>query len=138
MLISKPPAPAVAKIVLERIARVKKPVSICFVGADDMTVPPNATLSSDLRSCVEQALGGKRIGWTSHLPDAKALAARVARPRTRLQGLFSGGTLCAEAQVILRRAGIERAADDVERQRTGGALARGRPRGRARRTRHQR
>jgi succinyl-CoA synthetase alpha subunit len=106
VLISKPPAPVVAKIVLERIAQVKKPVSLCFIGTGEMAVPANATLSSDLRSCVEHALGGKRIGWTNRAPDAKALAARVARQRTRLQGLFAGGTLCAEAQVVLRRAGM--------------------------------
>ena len=106
VLVSKPPAAMVAKTVLDRVAQVKKPVSICFIGADDMSVPANAALFSDLRSCVEHALGGKRIGWTPHAPDAKSLATRVARPRTRLQGLFSGGTLCAEAQVILRRAGI--------------------------------
>jgi len=106
VLISKPPAAAVAKKVLERIGKARKPVSICFIGADDMPVPANAALFSDLRSCVEHALGGRRIGWAGRTPDAKSLAARVARPRTRLQGLFSGGTLCAEAQVVLRRAGI--------------------------------
>ena len=106
VLISKPPAAAVAKKVLERIGKARKPVSICFIGAGDMPVPANAALFSDLRSCVEHALRGRRIGWAAHAPDAKALAARVARPRIRLQGLFSGGTLCAEAQVILRRAGI--------------------------------
>ena len=106
VLISKPPAHAVAKKVLERIGKAIKPVSICFIGADDMPVPANAALFSDLRSCVEHALGGTRIGWAGRTPDAKSLAARVARPRTRLQGLFSGGTLCAEAQVVLRRADI--------------------------------
>ena len=106
VLISKPPAAAVAKKVLERIGKARKPVSICFIGADDMPVPANAALFSDLRSCVEHALGGTRIGWAGRTPDAKSLAARVARPRTRLQGLFSGGTLCAEAQVVLRRADI--------------------------------
>jgi len=106
VLISKPPAAAVAKKVLERIGQARKPVSICFIGADDMPVPANAALFSDLRSCVEHALGGRRIGWAGRTPDAKGLAARVARPRMRLQGLFSGGTLCAEAQVVLRRAGI--------------------------------
>ena len=106
VLISKPPAAAVAEKVLERIGKARKPVSICFIGADDMPVPANAALFSDLRSCVEHALGGRRIGWAGRTPDAKGLAARVARPRMRLQGLFSGGTLCAEAQVVLRRAGI--------------------------------
>lgn len=106
VLISKPPADAVARVVLDRIAQIGKNVSICFIGADEMAVPRNATLSSDLRSTVEAALGGERIGWKGAAPRAAELAARIERGRTNVQGLFSGGTLCAEAQVVFRRAGI--------------------------------
>jgi FdrA protein len=106
VLISKPPEPAVAKAVLDRIAQSSKKVSICFIGVDDMPVPPNATLFSDLRSTAQSALSGKRIVWNGQPPAASELAARVARGRSHVQGLFSGGTLCAEAQVFFRRAGI--------------------------------
>jgi FdrA protein len=106
VLISKPPAASVAKTVLERIAQMSKRVSIGFIGADDMPVPGNATLSSDLRSTAENALAGKRIAWAGAPPRPADLAERVARGRTRVRGLFSGGTLCAEAQVVFRRAGI--------------------------------
>ena len=106
VLISKPPEPAVAKVVLDRIAQSSKKVSICFIGVDDMPVPPNAALFSDLRSTAQSALSGKRIVWKGQPPAASELAARVARGRSRVQGLFSGGTMCAEAQVFFRRAGI--------------------------------
>jgi FdrA protein len=106
VLISKPPEPAVAKVVLDRIAQSSKKVSICFIGVDDMPVPPNAALFSDLRSTAQSALSGKRIVWQGQPPAASELAARVARGRSRVQGLFSGGTMCAEAQVFFRRAGI--------------------------------
>jgi FdrA protein len=106
VLISKPPEPSVAKVVLERIGRSAKKVSICFIGVDDMAVPSNAALFSDLRSTAESALSGKRIGWLAGSPDADRLAARVTAGRKRVQGLFSGGTMCAEAQVFFRRAGV--------------------------------
>ena len=106
VLISKPPEPAVAKVVLDRIAQSSKKVSICFIGVEDMPVPPNAALFSDLRSTAQSALSDKRIGWNAQPPAASELAARVARGRSRMQGLFSGGTMCAEAQVFFRRAGI--------------------------------
>jgi succinyl-CoA synthetase alpha subunit len=106
VLISKPPAASVAKTVLGRIARMSKRVSIGFIGAEEMPVPPNATLSSDLRGTAESALAGRRIAWPGEAPRAGELASRVDRRRRRARGLFSGGTLCAEAQVVFRRAGI--------------------------------
>lgn len=106
VLISKPPEASVAKLVLDRIAQSKKKFSICFIGVDDMSVPANATLSSDLRTTAENALGGKRIAWNGQAPSAVDLGARVEHGRNRIKGLFSGGTMCAEAQVFFRRAGI--------------------------------
>jgi FdrA protein len=105
VLISKPPEASVAKTVLERIGRSGKHVTICFIGASAMPVPANATLHSDLRSTAERALSGKRIEWAD-APSAASLAARVTAGRTRVRGLYSGGTMCAEAQVFFQRAGL--------------------------------
>jgi succinyl-CoA synthetase alpha subunit len=107
VLISKPPEASVANAVLERIGQSDKKVSICFIGTGEMRVPPNAALFSDLRSTAESALGGKRIGWQGTAPSPAELARRVGRGRTRVRGLFSGGTMCAEAQVFFGRAGVE-------------------------------
>ena len=106
VLISKPPEASVATIVLDRIAQSRKNVSICFIGVDDMPVPPNARLFSDLRSTAQNVVPGTRIEWNGPAPRAGELARRVAPGRARVQGLFSGGTMCAEAQVYFRRAGI--------------------------------
>ncbi|HJU23171.1 MAG TPA: acyl-CoA synthetase FdrA [Casimicrobiaceae bacterium] len=107
VLISKPPEASVANAVLERIGRSAKKVSICFIGAREMRVPPNAALFADLRSAAENALGGKRIEWQGTPPDASELARRIGKGRTRVRGLFSGGTMSAEAQVFFGRAGME-------------------------------
>jgi len=55
VIISKPPAPSVAKRVLQRVGESRKPVTVCFLGVDDMALPANAVLVSDLRSAAERA-----------------------------------------------------------------------------------
>jgi succinyl-CoA synthetase alpha subunit len=106
VLISKPPEPSVAKSVLERVGKSKKKFLICFIGVEDMQVPANASLSAELRTTAEAALGGRKIAWNGAPPSAADLAGRVERGRNKIKGLFSGGTMCAEAQVFLRRAGV--------------------------------
>jgi succinyl-CoA synthetase alpha subunit len=106
VLISKPPHPDVAKTVLARIGRSPKPYTVCFIGAASADLPPNARFAATLKEAAEKALGGvKRIGVNF---DPNAAAARLARrrpPAQRVEGLFAGGTLCAEAQVILAAGG---------------------------------
>jgi len=65
-------------------------------------VPANATFAPTLKAAAEAALGGRAIA-----PDFDAAARAVAPTRSggRVAGLFSGGTLCAEAQTIFRAAG---------------------------------
>jgi FdrA protein len=98
VLISKPPAAAVARAVLERVAKSKKPFTICFLGARDLTLPTNARAAATLKVAAEIAAG---------LP-----AARVAKPAPgplrgkHVRGLFAGGTLCTEAQIVFRDAGL--------------------------------
>lgn len=106
VVISKPPEPAVAKRILERVAKSDKTFTICFLGLGDFELPANAGAVSDLRSAAEHAMSGKRVEWVVHPPDPAALASRIDRGRTKVQGFFSGGTLCAEAQVFFRRAGL--------------------------------
>jgi FdrA protein len=93
VLISKPPHPEVARAVLARVAKSPKRFTICFLGANDLAVPANSTAASTLRAAAEDALGGAPIVETAHRP----LPARAGA----IVGLYSGGTLAAEAQLIL-------------------------------------
>lgn len=103
VLISKPPHPDVARSVLERIGRSRKSYTVCFIGASEIELPPNARFSPTLKGAAELALGDKKIGAGF---DANAVASRLPRSgRGGIEGLFAGGTLCAEAQVILAAAG---------------------------------
>ena len=102
VLISKPPSAKVAEAILARIGKSQKSFTLCFVGLDKLSLPKNAALVSTLTEAVEKVLG-KKIEDTG----ASTSASNAEPGRRRLQGLYSGGTLCAEAQVILRRGGFE-------------------------------
>lgn len=104
VLISKPPHPDVAKVVIARIARSPKPYTVCFIGAASADLPPNARFAGTLKDAAELALGGRTIGDNF---NAATLAARMSKRKggRRIEGLFAGGTLCAEAQVILAGGG---------------------------------
>jgi FdrA protein len=99
VLVSKPPAADVARMVLERIGRSAKPFTVCFIGAADLRLPANARAASTLKAAAELALG-RPLG-----SRARALPLRSLRgPFVR--GLFAGGTLCSEAQAVFAAAGV--------------------------------
>jgi FdrA protein len=88
VLISKPPAPEVAKRVLERVRRSQKRHVVCFLGSDE------PGLARTLTDAAEQALGKKLPRGRLALPEKRKGAVR---------GLYCGGTLCSEAELILGR-----------------------------------
>jgi FdrA protein len=106
VIVSKPPAASVAKAVLERVAKSPKPHVICFLGADALDLPKNARLAATLEEAAALASGPVPGAF-----DAAAIAAgwkkRLPASRRFVRGVYSGGTLCAEAQTILRKAGAE-------------------------------
>ena len=92
VLISKPPAPRVAEQVLAapRPGGKKRSV-VCFLGLD------KPGLARTLREAAEMATGKK-------LPEEKIH--RSKKTKGRVQGLYCGGTLCSEAELIFRRRGL--------------------------------
>ncbi len=87
VIISKPPAARVAGLIAERVGRCAKPVTLCLLGSGGMT----------LASAAEHALGRPLAG---HVPP------EIERRTGWLRGLYSGGTLCNEAQLVLLAAGV--------------------------------
>ncbi len=105
VLISKPPAPDVAGRLVAAAAACGKPVVLCFVGARAQAggrVESATTLEEAARLAVRRAY---RIDVFP--PALRALpaqeAGRLARGQTYIRGLYSGGTLCYEALISLRR-----------------------------------
>ncbi len=108
VIISKPPGAEAAARVLARIGRSAKPFVICFLGLDAMTLPGNARVAANLRDAAALALGRKDEGADAGAGETVTLAPG----RRWIRGLYTGGTLCAEAQIVLRQGG-ERSVSNV-------------------------
>jgi FdrA protein len=98
VLISKPPEPAVARLVLDRVARSAKPFTICFLGASGLALPANARAAATLRAAADASLG--RVAGNGPAPRVRANGGTLVR------GLFAGGTFCSEAQIVFAQAGL--------------------------------
>jgi FdrA protein len=98
VVISKPPSPAVARRLLARIGRSRKRFTVCLLGTRAAEMPPNARFAPTLLAAAEHAAGRPLA--------TRAEAAPVAPRAGWIRGLYCGGTLCAEAQLVLREAGL--------------------------------
>ena len=111
VLVSKPPAPAVAELVLAKARSIGKPVVVNFLGADPALartagLTGAVTLEDAARAAVALAHGElpALTGETGEglAPIARAEAAKLSPGQRLVRGLFSGGSLAYEAKVILR------------------------------------
>jgi FdrA protein len=112
VLLSKPPAPDVAaRIIVEAIA-ARKPVVINFLGAiagqmGGHNIFTAQTLEHAARTAVAIANGDAQARLVQSDGDllrkatATAAAARLATGQRFVRGLFSGGTFCYEAVMLL-------------------------------------
>ncbi len=113
VLISKPPAEEVVRLILDQVAGSVKPTVICFLGGDTSALEkiPNVIPARTLYECA--LLAGRlippEVGDVKAFLDAensrfakqaKSLKTKLNANQYYLRGLFSGGTLCYEAQVI--------------------------------------
>jgi succinyl-CoA synthetase alpha subunit len=100
VLVSKPPAPAVAHALLAQAAGLGKPVVAAFLGgAPD--APPGVRVAATLRDAARLAAGSTRPA------PAPAPCAPPAGERRLLRALYAGGTFAYEALLMLERAGIK-------------------------------
>jgi FdrA protein len=98
VLVSKPAAPEASAVVYARASKSTKPMTLCIVGGAEVPLPANLTRCGTLHEAAEVALGCKIASYRGE----------VKKPNARgrlIRGLFCGGTLCSEAQVVLRRTG---------------------------------
>jgi FdrA protein len=117
VLISKPPARAVAERILERARNAGKPVVVNFLGAaaEDMRasgVTPALTLADAAQFAVA-LLNGAALPESVARVEAEddALLARLAGQldarRRFIRGVFAGGTFCYESQLLCRQEGFD-------------------------------
>ena len=100
VLVSKPPAQSVAKLVLDRVAQSRKPFTVCFLGAPRLSLPANARAAATLKAAAELALGTR---WRQRRRSRPSIGSDRGK---RVRGLFAGGTLCTEAQIVFGQAGL--------------------------------
>jgi succinyl-CoA synthetase alpha subunit len=115
VLISKPPAAAVAERVLAAARAAGKPVVVNFLGADPATVTgtnlyPAKTLEDAAVAAVTLAAGRAPRAAASAAGDDRAASAAgddraaLAPGQRFVRGLYSGGTFCFEATMLLAEA----------------------------------
>lgn len=113
VLVSKPPSKGVAELIMDQVASGKKPTVIGFMGSnpDDWKAVPNAIPAPtlELTALIAARLAGAKIDDPNEYlasrseqlkEEAISLRADLQPCQKYLRGLFSGGTLCYEAQVI--------------------------------------
>jgi succinyl-CoA synthetase alpha subunit len=114
-VVSKPPADAVARRVLEHAERAGKPCVVLFLGADPAArswpanVLPVATLHDAAATAVARADGLVADARTNGEPEraiVDAEAHRLAPSQRVVHGFYSGGTFCIEAQLIWSALGL--------------------------------
>ena len=113
VLISKPPAEAIAERILEAVRRLETPVVVNFLGGDPAMVRaagavPAATFEDAALTAASLATGSEPVA-APELDDAALAAAIVeaagfAPGQVAVRGLFSGGSLAGEAKLLLKAA----------------------------------
>ncbi|HEX9988186.1 MAG TPA: acyl-CoA synthetase FdrA [Chloroflexia bacterium] len=113
VVVSKPPHPDAAERVLSEVSRADKPVVVAFLGVDvgNLQVDdpaPHLIWAATLEEAARRAVG-LELGvapdiaepGTGHLDG---LIGQLAPSQRYVRGLFSGGTFCYEAMLVMRRA----------------------------------
>jgi len=114
-IVSKPPAPAVARQIIDRAATAGKPCVVLFLGADlaAKRMPEGIVAAGTLYEAAAAAVallerkrfdGIAQSGEWIRLADGEAR--RFAAGQRYLRGLYSGGTFCTEAQLAWRGLGL--------------------------------
>lgn len=108
VVVSKPPHPTSARRILQAAAESPKPVILAFLGMQDLLLPAN-NKQLRLASTLEEAalLAAQAAGLqppeASHDQGAvENVADRLTSEQRYVRGLFSGGTFCYEANIVLR------------------------------------
>jgi FdrA protein len=114
VLLSKPPAPEVAQRVLAAATSTGKPVVVNFLGERSFQRVAGlvrvVTLEDAAAWAVALARGqdgpDESVMSPALLAEAAQSAARLRSDQTRVEGLYSGGTLCKEASLLLDQIGV--------------------------------
>ena len=135
-IVSKAPAPEVARLVLEQAAALGKPVVVLFLGAElaSLRLPAHLVVVETLADAAQAAVAladGRRFEPAAPDGAAEAEAERVAEAERRrfapgqrdVRGLYSGGTFASEAELVWAGLGLPLSAHVAGAQRSSGNAA---------------
>jgi len=106
VLISKPPAPMVLEMLFGRLKSIKKPVVVNFISADPKSIVKAGFHAAEnledaaIKAC--QLSGGIKLQPLMSDGEITKQALEVKLAGKNLRALYSGGTLCDEAQRLLK------------------------------------
>jgi FdrA protein len=107
-IVSKPPAPVVAKRVMTALQAAGKPAVVLFLGSKQRAAQGSKVRMVDtLVDCAAQAVQATRVkrAATASYPLPRKPA--FAKGQRYLRALYAGGTFTAEAQVLWAQAGLK-------------------------------
>ena len=96
VIISKPPAPAVAERVMDAAKKTGKPVVTCFLNS-----------AKTLEDAAYEAAAFVRYEKPPARPARRRALPKIASPRRYVRGLFSGGTFAYEAALVFAQADFD-------------------------------
>jgi len=105
VLVSKPAGPATRDRVLKALHECGKLATVCFIGETANQPYDNVRICRTLAETASAVSGSEVIDDESEAP--RSAGGNVAAGRGYIHGLFAGGTLCAEAQLVLMDAGLK-------------------------------
>ena len=109
VILSKPPAPAVASKVLDKAKTLGKPVVLCLFGQDKIEGLGNISQCLDIEETAVKAVSlslGRDVAFNdAYMKREAADEFRKKRlPQQKyVRGIFGGGTLCDETMITFRR-----------------------------------
>lgn len=107
IVISKPASPGIIAKLLALLETTNKTATLCFLGGEKLTdLPANCQWANTLYEAA--ILGMNSVGTAAPATDKTLMdvAADNTQSGKLIRGLFCGGTLCAEAQVLFSQAGV--------------------------------
>jgi len=113
VLISKPPSPTVAKKILDVARQVEKPIVVCFLGGDPKIVEEAGLISATTLEdaaikamAIQRGEKPKSVIFSASFDKVRKTAEgeynRLKPGQRYIRGIYSGGTFCNEAMLIVR------------------------------------
>jgi FdrA protein len=110
LLVSKPPAPDTLKKIEAVLKNVTKPIAAIFLGADYENYNNRIYYAKSLEEAALATMALSKGNQPNQVGNsdeklielAKAQTTKITKGQNYIRGLFSGGTFCYEAQVLLK------------------------------------